>query len=85
MMINSVKIFGIFLFPLLDLSYKEVLMLSANDPKEKKLAELYVKMVRKNQALVLETNMQGKDFNTTCDYAKHLEYFRKKQQVSYLI
>ena len=84
-MLNQVKVFGFFLFPLLDLSYQEVLTLSAKDPKEKRLSELYVYMVRKNQELVRETSMKEKVFKTVCDYANVLDYFREKQQVSHFL
>lgn len=57
-------------------------MLSANDPKEKMLSKLYVDMVKRNQALIGETNMQGKVFTRYCDYAELLEFYRKKQYVS---
>ena len=76
------RVFSFFLFPLLNLSSKDVLMLSANDPKEKMLSKLYVEMVKRNQALIGETNMQGKIFTRYCDYAELLEYYRKKQYVS---
>ena len=84
-MLDQVKVFGFFLFPLLDLSYQEVLMLSAKDPKEKHLSQLYVQMVTKNQKLVQQTSAKKNVFKKVCDYAKLLDYFREMQQVSYYL
>jgi hypothetical protein len=84
-MLDQVKVFGFFLFPLLDLSYQEVLMLSAKDPKEKHLSQLYVQMVTKNQKLVQQTSAKKNVFKKVCDYAKLLDYFRGMQQVSYYL
>lgn len=76
------RVFSFFLFPLLNLTSKEVLTLSANDPKEKILSKVYVEMVKRNQALSVQTIMQGKVFTKYCDYAELLEFYRKKQHVS---
>ena len=76
------RVLSFFLFPLLNLTSRDVLTLSANDPKEKLLSKLYVELVKRNQALIVQTTMQGKVFTKYCDYAEFLEFYRKKQHVS---